>query len=50
MLRKGLYRYEYMNEWEKFTEISFPEKEEFHSKLNMEHVTCWKLQACKKSL
>ena len=27
-----------MNEWEKFNETSFPEKEKFYSKLNMEDI------------
>ena len=38
LLRKGIYPYEYMNEWEKFSETSFPEKEKFYSKLNIEDV------------
>ena len=38
LLRKGIYPYEYMNEWEKFNETSFPEKEKFCSKLNIEDV------------
>ena len=38
LLRKGIYPYEYMNEWEKFNETSFPEKEKFYSKLNMEDI------------
>ena len=29
MLRKGVYLYEYMDEWEKFNETSLPEKYEF---------------------
>ena len=33
MLKKGVYPYECMNEWEKFD--SLPEKEEFYSSLNM---------------
>ena len=28
-LRKGVYAYEYVYEWEKFNETSLPEKEEF---------------------
>ena len=38
LLREGIYPYEYMNEWEKFNETSFPEKEKFYSKLNMEDI------------
>ena len=29
MLRKSVYPYEYMDEWEKFNETSLPEKNEF---------------------
>ena len=38
MLRKGVYPYEYMDDWKKFNETTLPEKEEFHSNLNMEDV------------
>ena len=34
-LRKGFYPYEYMDDWEKFNEISLPGKEDFYSQLNM---------------
>ena len=36
LLKKGVYPYEYMHEWEKFNEITLPEKEEFYSNLNMD--------------
>ena len=39
MLRKYVYPYGYMDEWEKFNETSLPEKEEFYSNLNMEVIT-----------
>ena len=39
MLKKGVYCYEYMDEWEKFNETSLPEIEEFYSNLNMEDIT-----------
>ena len=39
LLKKGVYPYEYMDEWENFNETSLPEKEEFYSKLNMEDIT-----------
>ena len=39
LLRKGVYPYEYMNNWEKFNEKSLPEKEDFYSHLNMEDIT-----------
>ena len=29
LLRKGVYPYEYMDDWEKFNEISLPEKKTF---------------------
>ena len=38
-MRKGVYRYEYMDDWEKFNETSLPEKEDFYSHLVMENVT-----------
>ena len=28
-----------MNDWEKFNEMTFPEKEEFFSFLNLEYIT-----------
>ena len=43
LLRKGVYPYEYMDDWEKFNETSLPEKEDFYSHLNMKillmHIT-----------
>ena len=39
LLRNGVYPYEYMGNWEKFNETSFPDKEAFHSNLNMEDIT-----------
>ena len=39
LLRKGVYPYEYIDDWEKFNETSLPEKEEFYSNLNMEDIT-----------
>ena len=38
-LRKGVYPYEHMDDWEKFSEILLPEKEELYSQLNMEDIT-----------
>ena len=39
LLRKGVYPYEYMEEWEKFNEAALPKKEEFYSNLNIEDIT-----------
>ena len=39
MLKKDLYPCEYMGDWEKFNETTFPEKEEFCSNLTMEDIT-----------
>ena len=38
MLRKGVYLYEYMDNWERFNETSLPSKESFYSNLNMEYI------------
>ena len=38
-MRKGVYPYQYIDDWEKFNETSFPEKEDFYSHLNMENIT-----------
>ena len=38
LLRKGVYPYEYVNDWERFSEISLPSKEDFYSNLNMEDI------------
>ena len=39
LLRKGVYPYEYMDSWERFDETSLPDKEAFHSELNLGDVT-----------
>ena len=39
LLRKNVYPYEYMNDWEDLNETTLPEKEEFYNNLNMEDVT-----------
>ena len=38
-LRKGVYPYEFINDWEKCNGTSLPEKEEFYSNLNMVDIT-----------
>ena len=35
LLRKGIYPYEYIDNWNKFDETLLPSKEEFYSNLNM---------------
>ena len=39
LLRKGVYPYEYMDNWEIFNETLLPNKETFYSNLNMENIT-----------
>ena len=38
LLRKGIYPYEYMDNWERFNETSLPSKESFYSNLNMKNI------------
>ena len=38
LLRKGIYPYEYMDNWERFNETSLPNKEYFYGNLNMENI------------
>ena len=38
LLRKGVYLYEYMDNWERFDETSLSNKESFYSNLNMENI------------
>ena len=38
-MRKGVFAYEYMDDWKKFNGTSFPEKEDFYIHLNMEDIT-----------
>ena len=39
LLQKGVYSYEYMDNWEKFNELLLLEKEYFYSYWNMEDIT-----------
>ena len=38
LLRKGVYPYEYMDNWERFNEMSLPSKESLYNNLNMENI------------
>ena len=38
-MRKGVYPYEYMDEWDKFNEKLLPGKESFYSNLTLENIT-----------
>ena len=38
LLRKGVYPYEYMDNWERFDETLLPSRESFYSNLNMENI------------
>ena len=38
LMRKGVYPYEYMDNWERFDETSLPNEESFYSNLNMENI------------
>ena len=38
LLRKGVYPYEYMDNWERFDETSLPDKESFYISINMENI------------
>ena len=39
MLQKGVYPHKYMDDWEKFNDISIPEKQNFYSHLNIQGIT-----------
>ena len=39
LLRKGVYPYEDMDNWEKFDETTLPPKEDFYSELNLEGIS-----------
>ena len=39
LLRKGVYPYKYMNNWEIFDEATLPPKDVFHSNLNIEDIS-----------
>ena len=37
--KKGFYPYEYIDHWEKLSDMLLPAKDDFHSDLNIEHIT-----------
>ena len=39
LLRKDVYLYEHMDDWEKFNGTKLPEKEEFYRNVNLEDIT-----------
>ena len=39
LLRKGVYPYQYMDDWDEFNETSTPSKESFYSNLTMENIS-----------
>ena len=39
LLRKGVYPYEYMDSWERFSETLLPPKNDFYSELTLEDIT-----------
>ena len=39
LLRKGVYPYEYMDDWEKFNEKTLPKKEKLYNNLTIEDIT-----------
>ena len=39
LLRKGVYPYEYIDEWDKFNEKIIPSKESFYSNLTLENIS-----------
>ena len=41
LIRKGVYPYEYLSNWDKFKESKLPPKESFYSNLNMSDISDW---------
>ena len=39
LMRRDVYPYEYIDDWEKFNETSLPDKTVFYSQLNLEDIT-----------
>ena len=38
LLRKSVYPYEYIDDWERFNETALPSKKDFYSNLNLEYI------------
>ena len=49
LLRKGVYPYEFIDDWEKFNKTTLPEKEQVYSNINVEDMTVADY-SCRKSL
>ena len=39
MIRKGVYPYEYVDDWKNFEETSLPQKDAFYSRINMKGIS-----------
>ena len=39
LVRKGIYPYEYMSSWDRFTEMELPPKKKFYSNLTMSNIS-----------
>ena len=50
LLRKGVYPYEYMNDWNKFNETKLPSINSFYSKLKLENIDKEDYDHAKKSM
>ena len=49
LLKKIVYLFEYIDDWEKFNKITLPEKDDFYSHLNMEDISDAHYTHAKKS-
>ena len=47
LLRKGVYPYEYIDNWERFNETALPSKDAFYSNLNLEYINDKHYNHCK---